>query len=187
MAQKVQASAVRPEDWEPTWWKERTNSHKLFFDLSMCNTAHTVCICVCYCTLNNNEIIKKIGKNGCRRDVSRVKSEPGIVAHAFNPSTWEAEAGGFLRPACYLLHSEFQESQGYTETENICILVQAPLTPFLKIIKFKNSSQRQFMYVFCLHVCKCACMATLRGQKRVWDTLELELLKVGNCCVGVEN
>jgi hypothetical protein len=29
------------------------------------------------------------------------KSEPGVVAHAFNPSTWEAEAGGFLssRPA----------------------------------------------------------------------------------------
>jgi hypothetical protein len=21
---------------------------------------------------------------------------PGVVAHAFNPSTWEAEAGGFL-------------------------------------------------------------------------------------------
>jgi major histocompatibility complex class I len=26
---------------------------------------------------------------------------PGVVAHAFSPSTWEAEAGGFLslRPA----------------------------------------------------------------------------------------
>jgi hypothetical protein len=22
--------------------------------------------------------------------------QPGVVAHAFNPSTWEAEAGGFL-------------------------------------------------------------------------------------------
>jgi hypothetical protein len=30
-----------------------------------------------------------------------------VEAHAFNPSTWEAETGGFL--------SEFQESQGYTE------------------------------------------------------------------------
>jgi hypothetical protein len=40
---------------------------------------------------------------------------PGVVAHAFNPSTLEAEAGGFLssRPAC--LQSEFQDSQGYTE------------------------------------------------------------------------
>jgi hypothetical protein len=29
------------------------------------------------------------------------KCKPGVVAHAFNPSTWEAEAGGFLssRPA----------------------------------------------------------------------------------------
>jgi hypothetical protein len=38
-----------------------------------------------------------------------------VVAHAFNPSTREAEAGGFLssRPAC--LQSEFQDNQGYTE------------------------------------------------------------------------
>jgi hypothetical protein len=34
---------------------------------------------------------------------------PGVVAHAFNPSTQEAEAGGFLS-----LQSEFQDSQGYT-------------------------------------------------------------------------
>jgi hypothetical protein len=36
------------------------------------------------------------------------------VAHTFHPSTWEAEAGGFLssRPG---LQSEFQDSQGYTE------------------------------------------------------------------------
>jgi hypothetical protein len=32
-----------------------------------------------------------------------------VVAHAFNPSTWETEAGGFLSS------SEFQDSQGYTE------------------------------------------------------------------------
>jgi hypothetical protein len=31
----------------------------------------------------------------------RKSVEPGMVAHAFDPSTWEAEAGGFLssRPA----------------------------------------------------------------------------------------
>ena len=34
------------------------------------------------------------------------------MAHAFNPSTWEAEAGGFLSSG---LQSEFQDSQGYTE------------------------------------------------------------------------
>jgi hypothetical protein len=37
-----------------------------------------------------------------------------VVAHAFNPSTWEAEAGGFLSssPAW---STEFQDIQGYTE------------------------------------------------------------------------
>jgi hypothetical protein len=40
-------------------------------------------------------------------------SEPGVVAQAFNPSTREAEAGGFQgQPG---LQSEFQDSQGYTE------------------------------------------------------------------------
>jgi hypothetical protein len=43
-------------------------------------------------------------------------TERGMVAHAFNPSTWEAEAGGFLssRPA-WSTEFEFQDSQGYTE------------------------------------------------------------------------
>jgi hypothetical protein len=40
----------------------------------------------------------------------------GVVAHAFNPNTWEAETGGFLssrgQPG---LQSEFQDSQSYTE------------------------------------------------------------------------
>jgi hypothetical protein len=42
--------------------------------------------------------------------------KPGVVAHAFNPSTLEPEAGGFLssrgQPG---LQSELQDSQGYTE------------------------------------------------------------------------
>jgi hypothetical protein len=33
--------------------------------------------------------------------IKSVCCEPGVVVHTFNPSTWEAEAGGFLssRPA----------------------------------------------------------------------------------------
>jgi hypothetical protein len=41
-----------------------------------------------------------------------------VVAHAFNPSIWEAKAGGSLssRPAWSTgLQSEFQDSQSYTE------------------------------------------------------------------------
>jgi hypothetical protein len=35
-----------------------------------------------------------------------------VVAHTFNPSTLEAEAGEFLSSG---LQSQFQDSQGYTE------------------------------------------------------------------------
>jgi hypothetical protein len=38
-----------------------------------------------------------------------------MVAHAFNPSTREAEAGGFLSSSQPGLQSEFQDSQSYTE------------------------------------------------------------------------
>jgi hypothetical protein len=39
----------------------------------------------------------------------------GVVAHAFNPSTFEAEAGGFQSSRPAWSTSEFQDSQGYTE------------------------------------------------------------------------
>jgi hypothetical protein len=48
-----------------------------------------------------------------------------VVAHAFNPSTWEAEASGFLSLMPAWSTSEFQDSQGYTEK------------PCLKKIKIK--------------------------------------------------
>jgi hypothetical protein len=38
-----------------------------------------------------------------------------VAVHAFNPSTWEAEAGRFLSLRQPGLQSEFQDSQGYTE------------------------------------------------------------------------
>jgi hypothetical protein len=53
---------------------------------------------------------KECGGRSCQGTRSRLSSERAVrkaasnravVAHAFNPSTWEAEAGGFLssRPA----------------------------------------------------------------------------------------
>jgi hypothetical protein len=45
----------------------------------------------------------------------KVYSHRAVVAHAFNPSTWEAEAGGFLSSRPAGLQSEFQDSQRYTE------------------------------------------------------------------------
>ena len=49
-----------------------------------------------------------------RASLRIAKTEPGVVAHAFNPSTREAEAGGFLssRPAW----SEFQDSRVSSRT-----------------------------------------------------------------------
>jgi hypothetical protein len=38
----------------------------------------------------------------------KVSSQPGVVAHAFNPNTWEAEEGGFLSSKAsldYRVHS----------------------------------------------------------------------------------
>jgi hypothetical protein len=41
------------------------------------------------------------GEACCSKIPAKVTSEPGVVVHAFNTSTLEAEAGGFLssRPA----------------------------------------------------------------------------------------
>jgi hypothetical protein len=42
-----------------------------------------------------------VGIQSCQRLFKKLYNQPGMVAHAFNPSTLEAEAGGFLssRPA----------------------------------------------------------------------------------------
>jgi hypothetical protein len=42
--------------------------------------------------LSSGEYLGKRSAGELRRDMT----EPGVVVHAFNPSTWEAEAGGFL-------------------------------------------------------------------------------------------
>jgi hypothetical protein len=40
---------------------------------------------------------------------------PGVVAHAFNPSTWEAEAGGFLSSKPAWSTESVPGQPGYTE------------------------------------------------------------------------
>jgi hypothetical protein len=98
-----------------------------------------VCVCVCVCVYvymctHVNEGVHKcecemcVEARGlcvtcfpsCLKD--RLKSCPlkqlivlGVVVHAFNPSTWEAEAGGFLSSRPPGLQREFQDKQGYTE------------------------------------------------------------------------
>jgi hypothetical protein len=42
-----------------------------------------------------------------------------VVAYVFNASTPEAEAGGCLSRGQFDLPSEFQDSQGYTETRDL--------------------------------------------------------------------
>jgi hypothetical protein len=49
--------------------------------------------------------VKKKKKKKNLKKQQTNKKQPGVVAHAFNPSTWEAEAG------------EFQDGQGYTEKQ----------------------------------------------------------------------
>jgi hypothetical protein len=43
------------------------------------------------------------------------KKSPGVVAHTFNPSTWEAQAGGFLSSRPAWSTKWIPGSQGYTE------------------------------------------------------------------------
>jgi hypothetical protein len=59
-----------------------------------------------YCTLKRRLLIRPLHErreilSNSGTKVIRNRREPGVVTHAFNPSTWEAEAGGFLslRPA----------------------------------------------------------------------------------------
>jgi hypothetical protein len=57
-------------------------------------------------------IFNKLKQNKKRLNFQKKKKGQVLVAHAFNLSTWEAEAGGFLS---LRLQSKFQDSQSYTE------------------------------------------------------------------------
>jgi hypothetical protein len=64
-----------------------------------------------------------------------------LVAHAFNPSTWEAEAGGFLSSRPAGLQSEFQDSQSYTEKP--CLKKPKPKTTTKKKKKRERKKERK--------------------------------------------
>ena len=61
-----------------------------------------------------------------------------VVVHTFNPSTREAEVGGFLssRPAC--IQSEFQDSQGYTEKPCLKKKIRNEILKFGEILGNRN-------------------------------------------------
>jgi hypothetical protein len=50
---------------------------------------------VCFCDIEASMVYTM------RQCFKKKQAKPGVVVHAFNPSTWEAEAGEFLssRPA----------------------------------------------------------------------------------------
>jgi hypothetical protein len=56
-----------------------------------------VCLFVCFCLFSHLSCFLQVF-----HVLLRFVSSPGVVVHAFNPSTWEAEVGRFLslRPAC---------------------------------------------------------------------------------------
>ena len=85
-------------------WKESSNislgKNPALGDEQFCQQAQVYFPCPCSCDIKSSSF--------------QDRDQPGMVAHAFNPSNREAEAGGFLslRPAW---STEFQDSQDYME------------------------------------------------------------------------
>jgi hypothetical protein len=61
------------------------------------------------------EKLIKCKKTKTKKPTTTKKASQALVVYAFNPSTWEAEAGVYLSSRSACLQSEFQDSQGYTE------------------------------------------------------------------------
>jgi hypothetical protein len=98
----------------------------------------------------------------------------GVVAHAFNPSTWGAEAGGFLssRPAW--------------STEWI------PGQPGLHCLEKPKKNKKyvllyMYWYATCMYVWAPHLYIAHRQWKRALDPLDLEWQMVFSCHVGIGN
>jgi hypothetical protein len=69
-----------------------------------CEGLHSDCVSrklVCFLLLRSKQSFQKKKVYRSIKNKTKQKNPPGMVAHAFNPSTREAEAAGFLslRPA----------------------------------------------------------------------------------------
>jgi hypothetical protein len=78
------------------------------------------------------------------------RSEPSVVAHAFNPSAWEAEAGRFLKPC-------LEKTNKQTKNWQICEY---------KIPETREISELPPLKLVRYNVCymPCACKCTLVGR-----------------------
>jgi hypothetical protein len=100
-----------------------------------------------------------------------------VVAHAFHPSTWEADAGKRI--------SEFKVSLVYRVSSRTARATQRnPVSKSLKKKKGGGGIYYFFIPITCIYARLCRCpqlCSALRSQKKVSDALELELGVTANC------
>jgi hypothetical protein len=76
--------------------------------------------------------------------LQNVQTKPGVVAHAFNPSTREAEAGRFLSRGQPGPQSELQDSQNYKEKP--CLKTNKQTNKHKKPNNNKTKNKKYKMY-----------------------------------------
>jgi hypothetical protein len=84
---------------------------------------------------NNFETMEE--KEEIKKKKKKKKEKPGVVAHAFNPSTWEAEAGRI---------SEFKDSLVYKVSSRTARAIQR--NPVSKNQKRKKLFRRKKAQIF---------------------------------------
>jgi hypothetical protein len=86
------------------------------------------------------------------------------VAHAFNPSIWEAEASNFWVRGQPGLQSEFQDSQSYTEKP---------------CLETKQNKQKKCV---CVCVCVCVCINTTGKRKNIGRGAATQISRCNPAC-----